>query len=272
MEETDLTWHDSTVSREKRQQLMGHRGCVAWFTGLSGSGKSTVANLVDASLHAAGVHSFLLDGDNVRHGLNKDLGFTDADRVENIRRISETARLFVDAGVAGIIVSNHGGRVLDTVPAPVTQLAAVVQAVGQDVPVYLDGGIRRGSDVFKALALGAEAVLVGDRRRFVSVLLVPDFPTLTQRLAVDGLAPGTPAELVVREDIQRIFQPIVDQANSALASYEQVKRFALLPAEFAVATGELTPTLKVKRRVVEERWKDAIEEIDAQSPPESPGA
>ena len=73
----------------------------------------------------------------------------------------EDARRFVDAGVAGIIVSNHGGRVLDTVPAPVTQLAAVVQAVGQDVPVYLDGGIRRGSDVFKALALGAEAVLVG---------------------------------------------------------------------------------------------------------------
>ena len=71
------------------------------------------------------------------------------------------ARRFVDAGVAGIIVSNHGGRVLDTVPAPVTQLAAVVHAVGQDVPVYLDGGIRRGSDVFKALALGAEAVLVG---------------------------------------------------------------------------------------------------------------
>ena len=111
--------------------------------------------------------------------------------------------------------------------------------------------------------LVAEAVLVGDRRRFVSVLLVPDFPTLERRIAVDGLAPGRPDELVTREDVQRIFQPIVDQANSELAGYEQVKRFALLPAEFSVATGELTPTLKVKRRVVEERWKEVIEEIYA---------
>ena len=120
--------------------------------------------------------------------------------------------------------------------------------------------------------LVAEAVLVGDRRRFVSVLLVPDFPTLEQRLAVDGLAPGNPAELVSREDVLRIFQSFVDQANSELASYEQVKRFALLPAEFSVATGELTPSLKVKRRVVEERWKDAIDEIYAQSPPGAPSA
>ena len=111
--------------------------------------------------------------------------------------------------------------------------------------------------------LVAEAVLVGDRRHFVSVLLVPDFPTLERRIAVDGLAPGRPDELVTREDVQRIFQPIVDQANSELAGYEQVKRFALLPAEFSVATGELTPTLKVKRRVVEERWKEVIEEIYA---------
>ena len=120
--------------------------------------------------------------------------------------------------------------------------------------------------------LVAEAVLVGDRRRFVSVLLVPDFPALEQRFAVDGLAPGNPADLVVREDVRRIFQPIVDEANSELASYEQVKQFALLSAEFSVATGELTPTLKVKRRVVEERWKDVIQEIYAQSPHGSPGA
>jgi len=119
--------------------------------------------------------------------------------------------------------------------------------------------------------LVAEAVLVGDRRRFVSVLLVPDFPTLDQRLAADGLAPGNPAEVVRREDVLRIFQVFVDQANSELASYEQVKRFALLPAEFSVATGELTPSLKVKRRVVEERWKDAIEEIYAKSPPQETG-
>ena len=106
-------------------------------------------------------------------------------------------------------------------------------------------------------------MLVGDRRRFVSVLLVPDFVTLDKRLAVEGLASGSPEELVSREDVKRVFQPIVDQANSELASYEQVRRFALLPAEFSVAGGELTPTLKVKRRVVEDRWKDVIEEIYA---------
>ena len=141
----------------------------------------------------------------------------------------------------------------------------IVTAGGKNVaPQPIEGLLKRDP-------LVAEAVLVGDRRRFVSVLLVPDFPTLDQRLAVDGLAPGTPAELVCRRDVQQIFQPIVDQANSELASYEQVKRFALLPAEFSVATGELTPTLKVKRRLVEERWKDVIEEIYAVNPKESGG-
>src|SRR5262249_12499914 len=71
---------------------------ILWFTGLSGSGKSTIANIVERELHAQGVHTYMLDGDNVRHGLNRDLGFTDADRVENIRRVGEVAKLFVDAG------------------------------------------------------------------------------------------------------------------------------------------------------------------------------
>ncbi len=142
----------------------------------------------------------------------------------------------------------------------------IVTAGGKNVaPQPIEGLLKRDP-------LVAEAVLVGDRRRFVSVLLVPDFPILEQRLAVDGLAPGPPAELVGREDVQRIFQPIVDQANSDLASYEQVKRFALLPAEFSVATGELTPTLKVKRRVVEDRWQDVIEGIYAASQNPKPEA
>ena len=79
---------------------MGQKPCVIWFTGLSGAGKSTIANLVEKRLHALGRHTYLLDGDNVRHGLNKDLGFTDTDRVENIRRVAEVARLMVDAGPA----------------------------------------------------------------------------------------------------------------------------------------------------------------------------
>ena len=87
------------VSKAVRAQLMGQQPCVLWFTGLSGSGKSTIANLVEKKLAALGRHTYLLDGDNVRHGLNKDLGFTQADRVENIRRIAEVAKLMVDAGL-----------------------------------------------------------------------------------------------------------------------------------------------------------------------------
>jgi len=88
-----------SVDKAARARLNGHPGKVLWFTGLSGSGKSTITNAVEQRLHAQGVHSYILDGDNIRHGLNKDLGFTDADRVENIRRIAEVAKLMVDAGL-----------------------------------------------------------------------------------------------------------------------------------------------------------------------------
>ncbi|MCO7016125.1 adenylyl-sulfate kinase [Vibrio paracholerae] len=94
----DVVWHNSTVTLADRVKLKQQRPVVLWFTGLSGSGKSTVANAVESKLLSLGKHSYLLDGDNVRHGLNKDLGFSDADRVENIRRISEVAKLFIDAG------------------------------------------------------------------------------------------------------------------------------------------------------------------------------
>ena len=91
--------HALDVNKAARSALKGQKPCVLWFTGLSGSGKSTIANLVDEKLHAMRRHTYLLDGDNVRHGLNKDLGFTDVDRVENIRRIAEVAKLMVDAGL-----------------------------------------------------------------------------------------------------------------------------------------------------------------------------
>jgi bifunctional enzyme CysN/CysC len=87
------------IDKAARASLMGHKPAVLWFTGLSGAGKSTIANLVEKKLHARSCHSYLLDGDNVRHGLNKDLGFTEVDRVENIRRVAEVARLMVDAGL-----------------------------------------------------------------------------------------------------------------------------------------------------------------------------
>jgi len=95
----NIHWQAVEVDKSARARQNGHRPCVLWFTGLSGSGKSTIANVVERKLHAIGARTYLLDGDNVRHGLNRDLGFTDADRVENIRRIAEVARLMVDAGL-----------------------------------------------------------------------------------------------------------------------------------------------------------------------------
>jgi adenylylsulfate kinase len=115
-EQPIVVWHEHTISRENREQLNGHRGCVVWFTGLSGCGKSTVANVVDKLLHERGVRSYLLDGDNVRHGLNATLemlaprygeefgkrfglGFSSEDRMENIRRVGAVAGLLCDAGL-----------------------------------------------------------------------------------------------------------------------------------------------------------------------------
>ncbi|MFI4874269.1 MAG: adenylyl-sulfate kinase [Blastopirellula sp. JB062] len=116
MEKVEVTWHEHAVTRDDRERLNGHRGCVVWFTGLSGCGKSTIANLVDRQLHERKVHTYLLDGDNVRHGLNPStamlseshdadfaqrfgLGFGPADREENIRRIGAVADLFCQAGL-----------------------------------------------------------------------------------------------------------------------------------------------------------------------------
>lgn len=94
----NLTWHDHKITKAQRHQLNGHGSAVLWFTGLSGSGKSTLANAVEERLHKLGIRTYTLDGDNIRQGLNKDLGFSDEARAENIRRISEVAKLFVDAG------------------------------------------------------------------------------------------------------------------------------------------------------------------------------
>ena len=93
-----IVWHPSALRKKDRQRLNGHKSFVLWFTGLSGSGKSTLANEVDRQLYSLGVRSYVLDGDNIRHGLNRGLGFSKEDRVENIRRIGEVSKLFVDSG------------------------------------------------------------------------------------------------------------------------------------------------------------------------------
>ncbi|UOQ93142.1 adenylyl-sulfate kinase [Halobacillus shinanisalinarum] len=98
-ESTNIVWHDSEVTKQERQEQNNHKSAVLWFTGLSGSGKSTVSVALEKELHEIGVHTYRLDGDNVRHGLNKNLGFSPEDRTENIRRIGEVANLMVDAGL-----------------------------------------------------------------------------------------------------------------------------------------------------------------------------
>ena len=95
----NIVWHHATITREDRESLFGQKGVVIWFTGLSGSGKSTLANEVEVQLFERGCHTYILDGDNIRHGLNKDLGFSPKDREENIRRIGEVAHLFSQAGI-----------------------------------------------------------------------------------------------------------------------------------------------------------------------------
>jgi len=105
----NVVWHSHAVTRAEREQLHGHQGAVLWFTGLSGSGKSTVAGALEQALHQLGVSTYLLDGDNVRHGLCRDLGFSESDRKENIRRVGEVAKLMVDAGliVLSAFISPH---------------------------------------------------------------------------------------------------------------------------------------------------------------------
>ncbi|HQS08738.1 MAG: adenylyl-sulfate kinase [Rhizobiales bacterium 24-66-13] len=132
---TNVHWQALDVSKEARAALKHQRPAVLWFTGLSGSGKSTIASLVEKKLYAAGRHTYMLDGDNVRHGLNKDLGFTDADRVENIRRVAEVARLFVDAGLV-VLVSFISPFKADR------QMARELLSAGEFIEVFVDTPIE----------------------------------------------------------------------------------------------------------------------------------
>ncbi|XQF90865.1 adenylyl-sulfate kinase [Pseudoalteromonas espejiana] len=130
-QDENIVWHAQTVSRKQKQQHKGHKPLLLWYTGLSGSGKSTVANAVEAKLFSLGCHTYLLDGDNVRMGLNKGLTFSDEDRVENIRRISEVAKLFVDAG---LIVST---AFISPFKADRAQARSIVNE-GEFVEVFID--------------------------------------------------------------------------------------------------------------------------------------
>lgn len=131
MKEKNIVWHHHQLSKEERSSQKGQKQCVLWFTGLSGSGKSTIANALEAKLYEMGKHTYLLDGDNIRHGLNKDLSFSDSDRVENIRRIGEVSKLFVDAGlivVTALISPFHSDR----------QIARDLVKSGEFLEVFID--------------------------------------------------------------------------------------------------------------------------------------
>ena len=194
----DVYWQTLDVNKAARAALAGHKPAVLWFTGLSGAGKSTIANLVEKALHAQGRHTMLLDGDNVRHGLNRDLGFSEADRVENIRRIAEVARLFVEAGIIVLVsfISPYRAE---------RQMARGCVAEGEFIEIFVDTPIdecRRRDP--KGLYQRAFA---GELRHFTGVdapYEAPEAPELhlrTLETTPEALAEQVAAELRRRDTI-----------------------------------------------------------------------
>jgi len=185
----NVVWQALDVNKAARASIKGQKPCVLWYTGLSGAGKSTVANLVDKRLHAAKRHTYLLDGDNVRHGLNRDLGFTDQDRVENIRRIAEVAKLMVDAGliVSTAFISPFRAE---------RQMARTLVADGEFVEIFIDTplGVAEQRDP-KGLYKKARR---GDLKNFTGIdspYEKPETPELT--IDTTDATPEQAAELVV---------------------------------------------------------------------------
>jgi bifunctional enzyme CysN/CysC len=185
----NVHWQATDVNKAGRAAIKEQKPCVLWYTGLSGAGKSTIANLVDKRLHASGRHTYLLDGDNVRHGLNRDLGFTDADRVENIRRIAEVAKLMVDAGliVSTAFISPFRAE---------RQMARALLAEGEFVEIFIDTplGVAEQRDP-KGLYKKARR---GDLKNFTGIdspYERPDAPELT--IDTTAASPADAAEMVV---------------------------------------------------------------------------
>lgn len=169
---TNVVWHSATVTRVRREAQNNHRGAIIWFTGLSGSGKSTLAHATEEALHQRGCRTFVLDGDNVRHGLCGDLGFSAADRVENIRRIGEMAKLFMEAGVI----------VLTAFISPYRADRARVRGLvehGDFLEIYCDTSIEicEARDV-KGLYKKARAGKIGEFTGISSPYEIPEKPEL----------------------------------------------------------------------------------------------
>ncbi|QIK37917.1 adenylyl-sulfate kinase [Caldichromatium japonicum] len=178
---TNIHWQALQVDRLSRARLKHQTPCCLWFTGLSGSGKSTLANLLDQRLHALGRHTYVLDGDNVRHGLNRDLGFTEADRVENIRRVAEVAKLMVDAGLIVLVSFISPFR-------SERQMARTLFSPGEFIEIYVDTPLEECErrDV-KGLYAKARAGLIKNFTGIDSPYEPPEAPELHLRTAERGV-------------------------------------------------------------------------------------
>jgi len=178
---TNVVWHHATVTRARREAQNGHRGSIIWFTGLSGSGKSTLAHAVEESLHQQGCHTFVLDGDNVRHGLCGDLGFSIKDREENIRRIGEMAKLFMEAGMIVLTAFISPFR------ADRERVRGMVEQ-GDFIEIYCDAPIEvcEARDV-KGIYKKARAGLIPEFTGITSPYEVPQNPELTLNTGEVGL-------------------------------------------------------------------------------------
>jgi bifunctional enzyme CysN/CysC len=188
---TNIQWQELSIDKSARAGLKGQKPCVLWFTGLSGSGKSTIANMLEKRLHALGRHTYVLDGDNIRHGLNKDLGFTDADRVENIRRVAETAKLFVESGLIVMVSFISPFR-------SERRMARELFAQGEFVEIFVDTPLEvcEARDP-KGLYRKARAGLITHFTGIDSDYEAPEKPELSLRTS--EATPDTLADLVLSE-------------------------------------------------------------------------
>jgi adenylylsulfate kinase len=196
----ELRWQEGKVTVADRERLLGHKGCILWFTGLSGSGKSTLARALETQLVAAGHLAYVFDGDNVRHGLNADLGFSPEDRHENIRRVGEVAALFADAGVIAItaLISPYCSdrdRVREIVP------------VGQFLEIFLDVPVdvcedRDPKNLYKKARQGLIPEFTGVSAPY-EVPPHPDITLRTHEVGIEEAICRIWAELERREIIPR---------------------------------------------------------------------
>ncbi len=193
---TNVHWQHIDIDKQARAQIKGQRPACLWFTGLSGAGKSTLANLVERRLHALGYHTYLLDGDNIRHGLNRDLGFTDEDRVENIRRVAETARLMTDAGLIVLVAFISPFR-------SERRMARDLFEAGEFAEVFVDTPLEvcEQRDV-KGLYARARAGQIRNFTGIDSAYEAPESPEF--HLRTQDMPPDAQAQLIVDSLLQRM--------------------------------------------------------------------